>query len=44
MKKVLLLLLILLIFCGCNKNNTVDNSNEDQIVEEFHEEKVEDDS
>ena len=42
MKKVLLLLLILLIFCGCNKNNTVDNSNEDQIVEEFHEEKTED--
>ena len=42
MKKVLLLLLILLIFCGCNKNNTVDNSNEDQIVKEFHEKKTED--
>ena len=42
MKKVLLLLLILLIFCGCNKNKIVDNSNEDQIVEEHHEEKTED--
>ena len=42
MKKVLLLLLILLIFCGCNKNNIVDNSNEDQIAEEHHEEKTED--